>query len=66
MRRSSLDIIVVMPYGNSNGLLHVKFEGDHKTFCGRDCEGWLQSDKDPVTAVRSAYICKRCYGAYFK
>ena len=57
---------VVVPYGNSNGAFHLRFGGDYKTFCGRNCEGWLKIDKDAIETVESAYCCSRCRTAFYK
>lgn len=60
------EVETVIPYGNSTGLLHLRFNGDYKTFCGRECEGWPISDKRFSETVDSSYCCKRCRTAAFK
>lgn len=60
-------IEVVVPHANPNGSLHLRFDGDYRTFCGRECEGWPVVDgKSFSTALDSAYICKRCRAAALK
>lgn len=55
-----MDVEIVIPYGNPNAALHVRFVGDYKTFCGRDCDGWVKADTSLAEALDSAYTCKRC------
>lgn len=60
-------IEVVVPYGNANGSLHLRFDGDYRTFCGRECDGWpVAEGKSFRAAMDSAYICKRCRAAALK
>lgn len=61
-----LDVIVVIPYGNANGALHLAFDGDYKTFCGRNCEEWVPGETTVAASVNSAYCCKRCRLAYLR
>lgn len=54
----------VIPYGNANGSLHIRFRGDYKTFCGRTCDGWSVSDQPPAQVIDSVYCCQKCKKAY--
>lgn len=60
-------IEVVVPYANPNGALHLRFDGDYRTFCGRECNDWPKVEgKSFSAALDSAYICKRCRSAALK
>lgn len=60
------EVTVLIPYGNPTGLLHFAFANDYKTFCGRTCEGWNESEETVARTMESAYCCKRCLKAFLK
>jgi len=66
MASNPLDLEVVIPHGNPNAALHIRFAGDYATFCGRLCDGWIKSDTTIPQAIASAYTCKNCMKAMVK
>lgn len=56
----------VIPYGNANAQIHLRFKDDYKTFCGRLCEGWTPAETDEHEIINSVYGCKKCIKVYFK
>lgn len=59
-----LEVQAVAP--NDNARIHLSFDGDWKTFCGRTMDGWRLNYMPLHKAVHDPFICKRCEKEYWK
>lgn len=52
---------VVVPYASRNGRLHLRIDGDYRTFCGRLCDGWsLVEDQNLSHVLDNPELCSKC------
>lgn len=53
----------IIPYRNGSAQTHIRFKGDWRTFCGKDCEHWVPTE---MPDLDSSYTCKRCVKTYWE